>query len=383
MSTHLSVSRSIITTACLMIALLGIEIRRNAYSFPISQKSKDARQAGTISSDDDLAKVIADLDKSETRLHALARLITFASPKLYQVGSMIFINSDPKIDALQDKAAKTVREHTNIETIEAALDSSDPELQFWGVICWRGGNGSQGGAPDQWLSLLPKIKKLAIDGDERTRSFAIQRLQLVSEGKGFLAERLKVETSPDIIAKLVYQQDRAEFSRRLNPLLLKLLDHTDEVVRRQTLDYIGSNYLSAEMWQIDFDVAIFDKTLEKTFVESERERASAVNGLTGIRNLDLTRSREAFIRLAKDESDDVRSRIAWGFRDQLQHEDVKPVIANLLKDSSPIVQYMTILVVGPENFLNELKMLARSSDPRVSEWASAKLEQLSKRKRPK
>jgi len=52
--------------------------------------------------------------------------------------------------------------------------------------------------------------------------------------------------------------------------------------------------------------------------------------------------------LAIYREEDVRCRIAWGLTDQLEREDVQAVIADLLKDPSPLVRYMTILAVGPE-----------------------------------
>lgn len=375
----LLMSRSILTLTCLAIALLGIAIRCRASSLPMTQKVADARQAEIISSDDELAKVMADLNHSEMRMQALARLIRFSSYKIYQVGSVFTINGDQRIDALQERAARAVRDQINIETVEAAIDSADPTLQFWGVFFFRVEPHSQAGdsnSSNSWMSLLPKIKKLAVDGDENIRSIAIDRLISISGNSEFLADRVKVETSPSILMRLVYHPDRAEFSRRLNSLLLKLLNNTDEEVRRRTLVFIATNYLSAPMWQIEFDRSIFDKTLERVISASREERAAAVQGLVAIRNLDLNQSREVLIRLASDESETVRSRIASGLKEQFQRKDVKAVIADLLKDPSPLVQYMTILEVGPEHCLEELKVLTQSSDSRVSMWASKKLEQL-------
>jgi len=376
-------SKSIVISAGLMIALLGIEIRGNADNLLTSQEAKNADQAETNISEDELAKVIAALENPETRMNALARLIRFASYRLHQIPSMNWLVVS-KLDELKERAADAVRKQTNFETIDAALDSTDPKLQFWGLLCWRGSPESRESAADEWKSLLPKIKKLAIDGDTNVRDQAIQRLQDFSEYKEFLAERVHVESSPYILSRLAYHPNKAEFSKRLNPLLLRSLDHTDEEVRVQTLAYIATRSHSAPMWQIDFDKAIFDKTFEKTFATSAQERAAAISALTEIRNLDLNLSLEAIIRLTEDESDEVRSRAAWGLKDQFQHQSViEPVIAKLLKDPSPLVQYMTILAVGPEKFLKDLKRLSQVSDRKVAEWASAKLKQLSENEKSK
>ena len=139
----------------------------------------------------------------------------------------------------------------------------------------------------------------------------------------------------------------------------------------------------APMLQIDFDRSIFDATVELTTSESAKERAAAEYALTEICKLDMRRSRESFLQMAEDESEDVRWRIAWGLKDQFEREDVQAVIAELLKDPSPLVRYMTILAVGPEKYLKELKALAKGTDPKVSAWASEKLKQLSEARKAK
>ena len=73
------------------------------------------------------------------------------------------------------------------------------QLQFWGIICWEGSKPIlKGSAPSQWMSLLPKIKKLASEGNEHTRPTAIKRLRQISEERGFRAAR--ASNLPDKIA---------------------------------------------------------------------------------------------------------------------------------------------------------------------------------------
>jgi HEAT repeats len=348
-----------------------------AESFPMAQESTTAdNRSETISSPSELIKVIALLDRPETRLQALAKLIRFASPKLYQIGGITLI-SEPGIDALQRQAADAVRKQITIETIGEALDSTDPRLQFWGVFFWRGDSELQNNGSDEWMALLPKIEKVAVTGDETAREMAIERLQRFPEYHEFISGRVDVETSPPILMRLMYRTEKAEFSKQLNPLLLKLLKGVNCEVRHEALLFIGFNSNRAPMWQIDFDRSIFDATAELTSSESAKERAAAAYALTEIRKLDIRRSRESFLQMAEDDSEDVRWRIAWGLTDQLEREDVKTVIADLLKDPSPLVRYMTILAVGPEKHLKELKALAQGTDPKVSAWASEKLKQLS------
>jgi HEAT repeats len=310
-------------------------------------------------------------------------LIRFASLKLYQIPGSITIINEPGIDTLQQQAADAVQKQITIETIGEALDSTDPKLQFWGVFFWRGDPDLQNNGSDEWMSLLPKIEKVAVAGDRTARGMAIQRLQRFPEYHEFLSGRIDVETSPEILMRLVYRTEKAEFGRQLNPLLLKLLKDVNGEVRHGVLLFIGFNSNRAPIWQIDFDKSIFDATVELTTSESAKERAAAAYALREIRKLDMRRSRESFLQMAEDDSEDVRWRSAWGLTDQLEREDVQAVIADLLKDPSPLVGYMTILAVGPEKYLKELKALAKGTDPKVSAWASEKLKQLSQAKKAK
>jgi HEAT repeat protein len=99
-----------------------------------------------------------------------------------------------------------------------------------------------------------------------------------------------------------------------------------------------------------------------------------------MRQLDLDRSREVFLHLATDPDEDVRWRVAGGLVGQFEREDVKSVIATLLNDKSLSVRYMTILAVGPEKFVKELQELAHGPDPRIADWATQKIEQISGKK---
>ena len=62
--------------------------------------------------------------------------------------------------------------------------------------------------------------------------------------------------------------------------------------------------------------------------ESADERSSAAYALMDIRHLDLDRSREAFLRLAKDTSADVRWRVGAGLCEQLDRADVERIIGS-------------------------------------------------------
>jgi len=130
------------------------------------------------------------------------------------------------------------------------------------------------------------------------------------------------------------------------------------------------------MWRFTYDKKIFVRVIELAQSESAKERSDAAYALTEIRVLDLDGSRDAFLRLANDASKDVRWRVAFGLKEQLDRADVKPVIAALLQDKVPSVRYMTIVAVGPEKHVKELEQLTQCCDRQVAEWATAKLKQI-------
>jgi hypothetical protein len=135
------------------------------------------------------------------------------------------------------------------------------------------------------------------------------------------------------------------------------------------------------MLQFPFGMDVFDHVVACIQAKSAKERAAAAYALTDIRQLDIDRSREAFLHLVNDPDPDVRWRVAWGLNNQLERKDVKQAIAFLVKDKSPEVRYMTILAAGPQRFISELKELSKGADPCVAESAAQTLDQLAKEKK--
>src|SRR6266699_1444114 len=159
----------------------------------------------------------------------------------------------------------------------------------------------------------------------------------------FLAKRVELETSPDILMRLMQPtQEKAEFNLHFVARLYSLLMHRDENVRRDALLFIGFNGSRAPIWRFTYDKRIFDRVIELAQSGSAKERSDAAYALTEIRVLDLDDSRRAFLRLATDPSKDVRWRGAFGLKEQLERADVQHVIAALLQDKVPSVRYMTI-----------------------------------------
>jgi hypothetical protein len=268
-------------------------------------------------------------------------------------------------------------------TVGRALESQDRQLQFWGVAHFGGSALTQPESPDPWLQLLAKLERVASQADAGVRSLAVQRLHDYPDSRLFLIHRTEVETSPEVLMHLMRDQvPLDEFNQRFVDRINELLRNPDEAVRHDSLLFIGSTSGNAPMWQFSYDQRVLEVVLWLTTSSSPEERSAATYALIDIRHLDLDRSREAFLRLAKDPSSDVRWRVASGLVEQLQREDVEPVIETLLEDDVPVVRYMTILAIGPENHTEELQALAQCQDRQVAGWAAEKLEQLRQNQDP-
>ena len=329
-----------------------------------------------------VSNLIYGLRSSDTRMQAISDLIRFAGTTfLYnRGGSGVWGGSqDRAFDALQEKAADALNGYVDIETISRALDSPERHLQYWATVHF-GSSELSAEMQKLWLPLLPKLEKLAVGADAGIRDIAVQRLGDFPQAREFLAKRVELETSPDILMRLMRPtQEKAEFHQRFVGRLYSLLNRPDEKVRRDALLFIGFNGSRAPMWRFTYDKRIFDRVIELAHSESAEERSAAAYALTEIRVLDLDGSRDAFLRLANDASKDVRWRVAFGLKEQLDRADVKPVIAALLQDKVPSVRYMTIVAVGPEKHVKELKeleQLTQCCDRQVAERATAKLKQI-------
>jgi len=323
--------------------------------------------------------LIHELQNPGTRMEAISDLIRFAGTTfLYnRGGSGVYGGSqDREFDALQEKAADALNGYVDIETISRALDSPERHLQYWATAHF--GNSELSEEKQRpWLPLLPKLEKLAVAEDAGIRDAADQRLGDFPQERQFLAKRVELETSPSILMRLMQStQEKAEFNLHFVARLYSLLMHRDENVRRDALLFIGFNGSRAPMWRFTYDKKIFDQVIELAKSESAKERSDAAYALTEIRVLDQDDSRRAFLRMATDPSSDVRWRVAFGLKEQLERADVQHVIAALLEDKVPSVRYMTILAVGPEKHVKELERLTQCGDRQVAEWASAKLKQI-------
>ncbi len=328
---------------------------------------------------------VSQLDQPETRLRAMQVLMHFASYELYAGGSFGYGGTgDAQFDALRKRAATAVHTCADPVTVGRSLDSPNRQLQSWGVAHFCGSGLTQPESPNPWLQLLPRLERVASQADAGIRSLAVERLRDYPDSRLFLINRTEAETSPEVLMRLMHDQvSRDEFNERFVARLCSLLSHPEPDVRHDALLFVGFNSGRAAVWQFTFDARVFDLVLNSTRSPLAQERADAAYALTDIRDLDLDRSRKAFLRLANDPSSEVRWRVASGLVGHLQREDVKSVIEALLQDDVTLVRYMTILAVGPENHAEELRVLRKCEDRQVAGWAAEKLEQLGETQVPR
>ena len=324
-----------------------------------------------------VAGFIRLLGQKDSRMRAMLVLMQFAGAELYQGGSGIYGGTgDVKFDELRSRAAAAVHQCADVESVSQALDFPDRSLQFWGVSHF-GGREPTEAQTNTWAALLPRLKALAVGADATIRSAAIRKLMDYPEARGFLANRVELETAPEVLMELMRPQTPLDqFNQAFVERLCSLLDHPDERVRHDALLFVGDNSNRAPIWRFTFDAGVFDRVVKLTRSRSAEVRSAAACALTEIRRLDLDRSREAFLRLAKDTSSEVRWRVGFGLADELDREDVRPVISALLQDDNPGVRYMTISAVRVEKHFKELQQMAQSPNKQIANWAVETLKQL-------
>ena len=322
-----------------------------------------------------IATMIGRLKKPNERLPMLRALLEFSGG----LGGVPGFSPHSPLEKLMAKAEQAVNEALDVPTVEKALVDSNWLLRITAVHHF----GNPPAQTNEWKRLLPRMEKLAVDDDAAIRAAADGKLQWFPGTEMFLDERLTNETSADVILELL--RDRYyvgnEFINRFLALFLPLLSHPDEKVREDALLFVGFNSQRAPVLQFPFGMDVFDRVIASSQAKSPQERAAAAYALNDIRQLDTDRSREAFLRLANDPDEDVRWRVAWGLNNQLEREDVKRAIADLVKDSSPCVKYEAILVTGPQKVIPELEALSKGADPYYARLAAQELRQLAKEKK--
>jgi len=277
---------------CCVCATVSLPKRVGADEFratlPSPLTQEQLRQRYPIFSQADLDVVVGKLKQPATKMEALTTLIRFAGMRLNMIGSVYLQYYDPSLTSAQNQlmnnlgyqAVKVISENTNFDSISRALDSSDSDTQFWAL---RNLSGWGINPKEDWESLMPKIKRLAVEGDSRVREAVVEEVGWRSPFREFLKSRVDVETNPDVVLLILNEPFKEDRSQHMTPVLLRLLNSPDEEVRSQALMFIGSNYAVEPKLQVNFDPRVITKALESAKSKSTREKQAALFALDGLK----------------------------------------------------------------------------------------------------
>jgi hypothetical protein len=252
----------------------------------------------------DIDRLEKELADPPTRLPALAALTDFAAWKLFGGGSVSILEADKKKGKLRERAAKLAMMCNDIDTISRALDSDDPRLQTWGLRVWRPG-GDRPALRERptyketrWYALMPKVRRLAKEGYDRSLAVEMLSGMLLEENQEFLLSLIPAEKSPWVIFSILNCAERPRVGeqsnrdQRFNEELLRLLADPDLKVRRDALADIGWNWKKAEMFQVRFGAGVSQRVeeLRKSDDDEEKRLANwAAEGLEKIAKIWLDR----------------------------------------------------------------------------------------------
>ena len=239
--------------------------------------SGETGATNSITSEMDLSNVIARLNKPDTACDARRSLIKFSGLNLYE-GSWFLCTKDSKMDNLRREAAKALRSHRNIETVQQALDDEDRDVRFWGVMVFE----TACGRTASWEPLVPRLMKLAgEDSDAGIRGEAFRRLRSYERGRTFIhALQESTKESEPFVLMMLFEFDslqpdaRAKYYTRA----IEFLSGTNETLRSHWLCYVYSNVSNpstAPMWRIEAAPGLISKLKEirRTGLPTDAETA--------------------------------------------------------------------------------------------------------------
>lgn len=258
--------------------------------------------------------------------------------------------------------------------VEHALGHPDWDIRNWGLRTF----GSDRVAHEAWAPSLPLLRRMAAEGEAGFRAAALDRLRRFPGFREFLKERLQVEANPDVLMRLVLAWHgrvtpayRAEFLELFRPLL----DHTNEAVRLDALQFIGehNNPARAEMYRFAFSQDVVRRVAAIARSPSEGERPASAHALRALSQVDPEVSCQTFCELAHDRSPAVRTQAAWGFKAVSARPEAQRALATLIQDPVPSVRWSAILADGASKHRSELEALAKCDDPQTAGWAAEHL----------
>lgn len=322
-----------------------------------------------------LDKLTAALENDETRMSAVRALIAFADDQLYMRGSVRTSSGDPEKDRLMWEAGDILLRCVNVETIGKALSDQDRNVQWWALTYFPKSLENQ----ETWAPLVPKVQQLASKGDANIRVLAVENLRWYPQARDFLARRIKEETSPEVLMRLMRPSTGgAEYKRRVCGRVIELLQHEEPDVRSGALSFIAWNSNRAPMWQFPFGQAAFDRVVELTRSPLESERTAATFALQELYQLDSETARVTLLGLAGDPSGAVRQQVARGLAVEAGRAEVRAALVRLLDDPAVGVRFQAIRALGPEKHVEQLREISRGGDPRYADWAVALLKRLAR-----
>ncbi|MCH5377427.1 MAG: HEAT repeat domain-containing protein [Planctomycetes bacterium] len=320
-----------------------------------------------------LEELSAALENDQTRMSAVCALIAFAGDQLYMQGSVRTSGGDPEKDRLMREAGDILLRWVNVETIGKALSDPERSVQWWALTYFPKDPDNQ----ETWASLVPKLQQLAIEGDTNIRVLAVEDLRWYPQARDFLDRRIKEETSPEVLMRLMRPSTGGELYRqRVCRRVVELLRHDDPEVRKGALSFIALNSNRAPMWQFPFGPAVFARVIELTRSPLNSERTAAIFALQELDHLDPATARATMLEMAGDPYEGVRQQVARGLAVEADRADVRAALIRLLDDPAVGVRYQAIRALGPEKHVEQLKEISRGGDPRYADWAAALLKRL-------
>ncbi|MBS1993122.1 MAG: hypothetical protein JSS83_21550 [Cyanobacteria bacterium SZAS LIN-3] len=239
-----------------------------------------------------LDKMVAALNKSQSRMQTLSSMIQMCSQVIYPSSSNMMIYPDDKTRKLYERAAAVIRGCATKPTLKLALQSDDHNLQYWAL--------RQIGPRDR--DLIPLVQNLTAPGKSHCANEALETLRRLKVAETNIEKQVAISKDTDVLLHQIH--DDKEFNRRL----LALLNDSSAVVQQSALDFIGYNSGMAEMYHKKFDAAIFDRTLVLSRAPSATLRQSAVFALLALRKYGDDKVKSRLSELLQDQAPEVRSR---------------------------------------------------------------------------
>ncbi len=322
-------------------------VAASAFVMPVSAAKPVEALHPQIQTEVELESVIARLSDERTRLAAIGRLFRFSRRGIPLGGGF------GPVDPLVEKAKTALEPYRDLTIAEQAMRSDSPTLRVWGLFQLSNFDEQ---TLKSWRHLIPLVRKLAADASADVRSNA-QRTLMDQPGQGeFLAHCAEVETSAGNIMRIVG-------TGRLNPHLMRLLNHADPQARRSALLNIGFNSRRAKVWQVEYSDRVVDRVFDLSHSAIESDRAGAVYALDDLQSRYPERVRSRMLEMAGDPAEDVRWRVAAALGDVQDQLAVREVLEELLHDESTTVRYFAISSLGVEEHIDELRKIAADDEP--------------------